>query len=65
MRLLFESTWFGSAQVFVVVQICPEEQLTLVWHRLRHRWSAAHVSGGGQSLSYVHRASAGSWHTLQ
>jgi hypothetical protein len=32
MRLLFESTWLGSAQVLVVVQICPVEQSTLAWH---------------------------------
>jgi hypothetical protein len=32
MRLLFESTWFGSAQVFEVVQVCPAGQSTLDWH---------------------------------
>jgi hypothetical protein len=32
MRLLFKSTWVGSAQVFVVVQVCPEAQSRLVWH---------------------------------
>jgi hypothetical protein len=32
MRLPFESTWLGSAQVFVVVQVWPEMQSALVWH---------------------------------
>jgi hypothetical protein len=32
MRLLFESTWLGSAQVFVVVQICRLGQSTPPWH---------------------------------
>ena len=31
-RLLFGSTSLGSAQVCVVVQICPKGQSTLTWH---------------------------------
>ena len=32
MRLLCESTWLGSAQVFEVVQVCPVGQSRLAWH---------------------------------